>query len=104
MYVLPLQNTPDDLQLLSDAPAHHLFVLLPPVTKDQTTLPDVLCVLQVQRTTYIDWSDATYTVCISMKWMCCIPSLTAAGGCNKWAILPDIYCTISTTLLVNVLK
>jgi N-acetyltransferase 10 len=41
------KNTPNDLQLLSDAPAHHIFVLLPPVTKEQTTLPDVLCVLQV---------------------------------------------------------
>lgn len=41
------KNTPNDLQLLSDAPAHHIFVLVPPVTSDQTLLPDVLCVLQV---------------------------------------------------------
>ena len=41
------KNTPNDLQLLSDAPAHHVFVLVPPVTSDQTLLPDVLCVLQV---------------------------------------------------------
>ena len=41
------KNTPNDLQLLSDAPAHHVFVLLPPVTSEQTSLPDVLCVLQV---------------------------------------------------------
>ena len=41
------KNTPNDLQLLSDAPAHHVFVLVPPVTSTQTTLPDVLCVLQV---------------------------------------------------------
>lgn len=42
------RNTPDDLQTLSDAPAHHLFVLLPP--QDQTkgdALPSVLCVIQV---------------------------------------------------------
>ncbi|KAL3697204.1 hypothetical protein R1sor_011280 [Riccia sorocarpa] len=41
------KNTPNDLQLLSDAPAHHLFVLLGPVDDTQNGLPDVLCVLQV---------------------------------------------------------
>ena len=41
------KNSPNDLQLLSDAPAHLVFVLLPPVTLEQSTLPDVLCVLQV---------------------------------------------------------
>ena len=42
------KNTPNDLQLLSDAPAHHIFVLVPPVTAEQTSLPDVLCVVQVR--------------------------------------------------------
>lgn len=41
------KNSPNDLQLLSDAPAHHLFVLLPPVSEDQNTLPEPLVVLQV---------------------------------------------------------
>ena len=41
------KNTPNDLQLLSDAPAHQLFVLLGPVTMETTTLPEILCVLQV---------------------------------------------------------
>lgn len=41
------KNTPNDLQLLSDAPAHHMFVLLPPVSIEQTILPDILCVIQV---------------------------------------------------------
>jgi N-acetyltransferase 10 len=41
------KNSPNDLQLMSDAPAHHLFVLLGPTTPDQNTLPDVLCVIQV---------------------------------------------------------
>ena len=41
------KNTPNDLQLLSDAPAHHIFVLVPSITSDQTLLPDILCVLQV---------------------------------------------------------
>lgn len=40
------KNTPNDLQLLSDAPAHRLFVLLGPngTTED---IPDILCVAQV---------------------------------------------------------
>lgn len=42
------KNTPNDLQLLSDAPAHHLFVLLGPVTMATTSLPEVLCVVQVR--------------------------------------------------------
>lgn len=41
------KNSPNDLQLLSDAPAHHLFVLLPPLKDDANTLPDPLVVIQV---------------------------------------------------------
>ena len=41
------KNSPNDLQMLSDAPAHHLFVLLPPINEDDNTLPDPLVVLQV---------------------------------------------------------
>ena len=41
------KNSPNDLQLLSDAPAHHVFVLIGPVNADTTSIPDVLCVLQV---------------------------------------------------------
>jgi N-acetyltransferase 10 len=41
------KNTPNDLQLLSDAPAHQVFVLVPPVLPSATSLPDILCVLQV---------------------------------------------------------
>ncbi|KAJ1957271.1 N-acetyltransferase 10, partial [Dispira parvispora] len=41
------KNSPNDLQLLSDAPGHHLFVLLPPVSTSTNTLPDPLCVIQV---------------------------------------------------------
>lgn len=51
------KNSPNDLQLLSDAPGHEIFVLLgpsaarPPEASDKRRgppLPDVLCVLQVQ--------------------------------------------------------
>ncbi|KKA30179.1 hypothetical protein TD95_001178 [Thielaviopsis punctulata] len=41
------KNTPDDLQLMSDAPAHELFVLVPPVADDAQKLPEPLCVVQV---------------------------------------------------------
>lgn len=41
------KNAPNDLQMLSDAPAHRLFVLLGPRRAGSTALPDVLCVLQV---------------------------------------------------------
>lgn len=41
------KNTPNDLQMLSDAPAHHIFVLLGPISVEMTTLPEILCVVQV---------------------------------------------------------
>ncbi|GAV91773.1 Helicase_RecD domain-containing protein/GNAT_acetyltr_2 domain-containing protein/tRNA_bind_2 domain-containing protein, partial [Cephalotus follicularis] len=41
------KNSPNDLQLLADAPAHHLFVLLGPVDESKNQLPDILCVIQV---------------------------------------------------------
>ena len=41
------KNSPNDLQLMSDAPAHQLFVLVPPVDKDANRLPEPLCVVQV---------------------------------------------------------
>jgi N-acetyltransferase 10 len=40
------KNSPNDLQLMSDAPAHQLFVLVPPSTEDNK-LPEPLCVVQV---------------------------------------------------------
>ncbi|KAK2980376.1 hypothetical protein RJ640_014549 [Escallonia rubra] len=41
------KNSPNDLQLMADAPAHHLFVLLGPVDQSKNHLPDILCVVQV---------------------------------------------------------
>lgn len=41
------KNTPNDLQLMSDAPAHQLFVLVPPIDEEATKLPEPLCVVQV---------------------------------------------------------
>ncbi|KAK3319898.1 GNAT acetyltransferase 2-domain-containing protein [Cercophora scortea] len=39
------KNSPNDLQLMSDAPAHELFVLTPPIVEGK--LPEPLCVIQV---------------------------------------------------------
>ncbi|EER43295.1 nucleolar ATPase Kre33 [Histoplasma capsulatum H143] len=39
------KNSPNDLQLMSDAPAHQLFVLVPPT--DPNKVPEPLCVIQV---------------------------------------------------------
>lgn len=39
------KNSPDDLQLLSDAPHYHLFALLGPI-KDTTQVPDIFCIIQ----------------------------------------------------------
>jgi len=42
------KNTPNDLQMLSDAPAHSVFVLLSPsAEQDSNSLPDILAVVQV---------------------------------------------------------
>ncbi|KAJ2556587.1 N-acetyltransferase 10 [Coemansia sp. RSA 1933] len=41
------KNSPNDLQLMSDAPAHQVFVLLPPIDPAATKLPEPLCAIQV---------------------------------------------------------
>lgn len=41
------KNSPNDLQMMSDAPAHHLFCLLGPIDPNKKTLPEVLVVIQI---------------------------------------------------------
>ncbi|PWN52856.1 DUF699-domain-containing protein [Violaceomyces palustris] len=41
------KNSPNDLQLMSDAPGHRLFVLLAPLKDGDGGLPEPLCVVQV---------------------------------------------------------
>ncbi|PSN31816.1 RNA cytidine acetyltransferase [Blattella germanica] len=41
------KNSPNDLQMMSDAPAHHLYCLLGPVDPNQKSLPEVLVVIQI---------------------------------------------------------
>jgi N-acetyltransferase 10 len=43
------KNTPNDLQLMSDAPAHHLFVLLGELLQDHLHVPFVCEVVVVIR-------------------------------------------------------
>ncbi|CAK9804768.1 RNA cytidine acetyltransferase [Anthophora plagiata] len=41
------KNSPNDLQMMSDAPAHHLFCLLGPIDSNKKILPEVLTVIQI---------------------------------------------------------
>ncbi|PAV80268.1 hypothetical protein WR25_16799 [Diploscapter pachys] len=41
------KNSPNDLQLLSDAPSHHLFALMAPVKAEESSVPEVLAVIQI---------------------------------------------------------
>ncbi|KAF1625021.1 UNVERIFIED_CONTAM: RNA cytidine acetyltransferase, partial [Eudyptes robustus] len=41
------KNNPNDLQMLSDAPAQLLFVLMSPVSNEITDIPDILAVAQI---------------------------------------------------------
>ncbi len=63
---LPAQNSPNDLQMLSDAPAHHLFCLLPPVPPTQNSLPEVLAVVQVCP----NWLNSNTLEVVVMKELC----------------------------------
>jgi N-acetyltransferase 10 len=53
------RNTPNDLLLLADAPAHHIFALLGPVGEGSGALPDVLAVVQVALEGEISKKSAT---------------------------------------------
>ena len=41
------KNSPNDLQLLSDAPAHKIFVLCNKINKESKSLPDIYCAIQI---------------------------------------------------------
>ena len=56
------KNTPNDLQLMADAPAHRLFVLLAPIVKDANALPEILCVVQVALEGAITRASASATL------------------------------------------
>lgn len=41
------KNSPNDLQMLSDAPAHSVLVLMGPLKKGKKGIPDILCAVQI---------------------------------------------------------
>jgi N-acetyltransferase 10 len=61
------KNTPNDLLLLADAPAHQLYVLLGPVDETQNALPDVLVVVQVGLMVHCCGIE----VCFCCRWALC---------------------------------
>jgi|TARA_B100000683_G_scaffold229159_1_gene229483 N-acetyltransferase 10 len=61
------RNTPNDLQLMSDAPAHRLFVLLAPVDETQNVLPEILCVIQVALEGAISQKSARATLAAGLS-------------------------------------
>lgn len=67
LFIFPSQNTPNDLQLLSDAPAHRIFCLLGPVDPAQNTLPEVYCVLQVKTVPNIAHTIGCHN-CLRVRW------------------------------------
>uniref|UniRef100_A0A7S0T2X9 N-acetyltransferase domain-containing protein n=1 Tax=Mantoniella antarctica TaxID=81844 RepID=A0A7S0T2X9_9CHLO len=56
------KNTPNDLQLMADAPAHRLFVLLAPMNEKANALPEILCVIQVSLEGAISRGSASATL------------------------------------------
>ena len=41
------RNSPDDLQILADAPSHRILVLTSPLKFSANLLPDILCTLHI---------------------------------------------------------
>ncbi|KAF2284280.1 hypothetical protein GH714_020215 [Hevea brasiliensis] len=80
------KNSPNDLQLMADAPAHHLFVLLGPVDESENKLPDILCVIQISRKSAVkSLSDGHQPFGDQIPWKFCeqfwdtvFPSLSGA--------------------------
>jgi N-acetyltransferase 10 len=52
------KNSPNDLQMLCDAPAHEIFVLLGPNPGRDGALPDILCAVQICKEGKISESSA----------------------------------------------
>ncbi|XP_050079625.1 RNA cytidine acetyltransferase [Anopheles maculipalpis] len=60
------KNSPNDLQMMSDAPAHHLFCLLGPIVK-KNQLPEILVVIQVCLEGEISSQTVQNSLCRGMK-------------------------------------
>ncbi|CAG9530869.1 unnamed protein product [Cercopithifilaria johnstoni] len=71
------KNSPNDLQMLSDAPAHHLFVLVGPINETKAQLPEVLAVIQLA----MEGALSSTTVCDNMG-----RGKRAAGDLLPWTV------------------
>uniref|UniRef100_A0A0R3RVQ4 RNA cytidine acetyltransferase n=1 Tax=Elaeophora elaphi TaxID=1147741 RepID=A0A0R3RVQ4_9BILA len=71
------KNSPNDLQMLSDAPAHHLFVLVGPIDEKQAQLPEILAVVQLA----MEGALSSATVCDNMG-----RGKRAAGDLLPWTV------------------
>jgi len=70
------KNSPNDLQLMSDAPAHELFVLTAPIV-EEGRLPELLCVIQVA----LEGKISRQTVLESLR-----DGLLPAGDLIPWVV------------------
>lgn len=77
------KNSPNDLQLLSDAPAHQVFVLLGPVTPNTAALPTILCVLQVRPVSY-------YLSCRSAQTCHTLLQVCLEGAISKKSVMSSL--------------
>lgn len=82
------------LKMLSDAPAHHLFVLMAPVEKSQTSLPEALVVIQVCLEGNISRDSATSSLERGKR---------AAGDLLPWTVSQQFLVVYSIRFLSNCL-
>lgn len=75
------KNSPNDLQIMSDAPAHHLFCLLGPISS-KSALPEVLVFIQVCLEGELSSSTVTDSLARGRK---------AAGDLIPWTV-SEQYC------------
>lgn len=92
------KNTPNDLQMLSDAPAHRLFVLLgPQSTTKPKAIPDILCVVQVAFEGFISQKSIQSEMAKSNK---------ASGDMIPWTISQQFndsqFATLSGARIVRI--
>eukprot|EP00596_Hydrurales_sp_CCMP1899_P009732 CAMPEP_0119043946 /NCGR_PEP_ID=MMETSP1177-20130426/27152_1 /TAXON_ID=2985 /ORGANISM="Ochromonas sp, Strain CCMP1899" /LENGTH=1122 /DNA_ID=CAMNT_0007013131 /DNA_START=32 /DNA_END=3400 /DNA_ORIENTATION=- len=100
------KNSPNDLQMLSDAPAHRLFVLLGPQTPSAPSssgapagpvIPNVLCVLQVAFEGFISQKSIQSEMTRSAK---------ASGDMIPWTISQQFsdneFATLSGARVVRI--
>jgi len=82
------KNSPNDLQLMSDAPGHHLFVLLPPLKEGDNTLPDPLVVLQVR--TFSSSSFSPHSSCADIVILSVDFQVALEGNISKQSVLDNL--------------